>query len=747
MTEEVIEIPKILNAGIKFLKFLDQPYGIIPIAIKDGTKRPMCKVKNQLDNLFRIGDEAYIKQWSSAQFFGLVTNPSFNPDIEKQLFVVDVDIPTEGGHEKDGREHLHKLDITDTFTVQTPSGGIHYLYWAPLGHKFKHAPYDGIDLVWKSPFYFVGIGSPKYKLINKVPIADASEELLEQLKYVHNVKLNKDGTRETILDTIMKDGISSGARHDTILRLMASLAKKRVQKSEAMAIAELAISKCDQSSGVPTLEEAEAQYIDALGKFTSGISIDELIDDKVLLTSSNTIKTISKPSESAVSESAFLNMYPNNEPNTNRPLNQQGNFPMAKLGRVWLDTPEKKMASRIGYRPCDEVLYDHGESIYFNKYKAPFFEDIEIDDLVIQKFQTVFKRTFGPIYEDWLKVLKYKYLNPHVKFSWCIYLTSKSEGTGKGLSWKLTEAIFGKDNCMSIPPSEFNQRFNAKLSECTFALVDEAHGVVTKSARNAMMNALKRIITEDTMTTEVKNLEKDLGIESYFFMYIFSNDRTSLEINKGSRRFLVYHDEEPNTPKQKELMTQVGDMIRDPQMVSMFVKWVMENVDISQSNKFSPKGEARKTEDLLNSGSDIYLSPEVFKIKEAIESYDDIFYANIVTQSQLEFYCIQEFGNRSHKVIKDLIESTLVSKIPQLTKANKVQYKRVNYFKPDTSLAREGLSIQDTYGDKKLQSPIIIIRNLEDYKKMGHDEFTIEIHKQIEKNGPKRPGSHLNTVD
>ena len=113
MTEEVIEIPKILNAGIKFLKFLDQPYGIIPIAIKDGTKRPMCKVKNQLDNLFRIGDEAYIKQWSSAQFFGLVTNPSFNPDIEKQLFVVDVDIPTEGGHEKDGREHLHKLDHLD----------------------------------------------------------------------------------------------------------------------------------------------------------------------------------------------------------------------------------------------------------------------------------------------------------------------------------------------------------------------------------------------------------------------------------------------------------------------------------------------------------------------------------------------------------------------------------------------------------------------------------------------------------
>lgn len=748
MSTECIEVPKILQAGIKFLKYLKQPYSIIPIAIKDGTKRPMCKVKNQPDNLFRVGDDSYIKQWSQAEFFGLVTNPSFNPDIKKQLFVVDVDIPTEGGHEKDGREHIHKLDITNTFTVQTPSGGIHYLYWAPLGHKFRHAPYEGIDLVWKSPFYFVGIGSPGYKLINKVPIADASEELLEQLKYVHENKTNEDGTRATILDDILKNGIASGLRHDTILKLMASLAKKRVQKTEALAIAELAISKCEQSSGLPTLEEASAQYDDAMAKFVEGGSIDDLLTDLVYIGSEGKIKSVSKPSAPAIHQSAILNVYPALIPNIYKPLNQHGNLPMNKLGQVWLDATDKKLAHLIGYKPCKDDLFEKEGVTYFNEYSSPDIDmEIEIDELVVQRFQAVFKRTYGPIYEDWLKIIKYKILNPHVKFSWCLYVTSKEEGTGKGISWNLTKKIFGARNCLNINPTEFNQRFNASFAKSTFALVDEAHGVVTKSARNAMMNALKRIITEDTMTTEGKNVEKDIGVESFFFMSIFSNDRTSLEINKGSRRFLVYHDEEPKTDKEVKLMNIVGKYIEnEPDKVAMFVRWMMENVDITITKDFNPKSEARKTEDLLTSDSDVYMSPDVLKVKEDILAGVDIFHANLITWSQLEYYCAKEFGiNKYTKISQELKNSKVIHRL--LAHGTK-SVKRINLERPDMSLAREGIELKDAYKlGQKSQTPIYMVRNFEDILKITPDKIGDYIHDEIRKNSPRKSSTKPTVVD
>jgi len=739
------DIPKILIQGIKFLKFLGQPYGIIPIAVKDCHKRPMVKVKGQLENLYREGDKDFLTNWNHADYYGLVTHPSFNPDIKRQLFVIDVDIPTDGGHSSDGREHLHELDITDTFTVQTPSGGIHYLYWAPLGHKFKHAPFPGIDLVWKSPFYFIGIGSPKYKLINKVPIAIASDDLLEQLKYVHEEKLNKDGDRATILDDIIDNGVPSGQRHNTILRLMASLVKRRIPKAEAMVIAEYAIGKCDQSSGLPTIEEAANQYKDAMAKFSIGSSFEELMKDLVYLSGPNVVKSSVNRSAPAISAAAMVNVYPAIIPNTNKPLNQQGNFPLGKLGQVWIDSADKLMAHTLGYRPCADDIFTRGHINYFNEYMTPNLPAVDnVDDLVVERFQRVFKRTFGPIYDDWLKVIKYKFLNPHVKFSWCIYLTSKEEGTGKGLSWAFTQAIFGAVNCLGINPSEINQRFNKPLSTCTFALVDEAHGVVNKSARNSYMNALKRIITEDTMTAEGKNVEKDIGVESYFFMSIFSNDRTALEIGKGSRRFLVYHDEEKKSDKEINMMNQVGSYIKDPTMVAMFLKWIIDNVDITINKDFNPKGEARKTDDLLNSDSDVYMSPDVQKVMVDIESKADIFQADLITWSQLEYYCFMEFGQKYTKVMTDLKSNSVIR---QLRDPLTGKPKRINIERLDKTQARDGLEIQDAYMvGKKSQSPVYITRNLEHIESLNKEELGKLIHAETEKNGARKSGTKLAPV-
>jgi len=745
-------VPSALQAGLKFLRYLKEPYGIIPITIKNGVKRPMVKIKNQPENIFRLGDKEYLNSWDNADYYGLVTSPKYNPNIKKQLFVIDVDVPSEGGHKTDGREHLHLLNIPETFTVTTPSGGIHYYLWAPIGHEFKHAPYPGIDIVYKSPFYFVGVGSEGYNLTVKKDIAIAPDDLLETLKYIGERTVDKKDKRSTILEDILSNGIPSGKRHDTILRLMASLVKRRIPKAEALAIAELAISKCDQSDGLPTLQEASAQYDDAEAKFVVGETLDDLLEDLVFLTENNSVKSITNPVAPSFNANSIGNVFPQLTPNINKPLTQYGNFPLSKLGQVWLDSPSKMTAHKLGYRPCDDYIFERNFVRYFNSYRAPKVAySGPMDDIVIAKFQQVFKRTFGPIYEDWLKVIKYKYLNPHVKFSWCIYVTSLEEGTGKGLSWRFTEKIFGSQNCMAINTSEFNQRFNIRYSECTFALVDEAHGVITRAARNSMMNALKRIITEDTMTVEGKNKEKDLGIESYFFMYIFSNDRTALEINRGSRRFLVYHDVNPKTEKQIKLMSEVGDLIRfDQDSTHMFMQWILDNVDCTINESFNPKGEARKTDDLLSAESDVYMSPNALKVKDDIDNEHDIFEANIITQSQFEYYSRMHFGMANYnKVIRECFETGLIKKIPSPTIKNPHQIKRYNIENIDYKLANDGLPIQNAYlVGKKSQTAVLIVRDHDKWlKRAQDDDFKTVLDDEISKNGPLKSGSKPIAVD
>jgi len=746
------EIPSALSAGLKFLRYIGEPYGIIPITIKNGTKRPMVKIKDNLGNVHRLDDKEYLKAWDDAEYYGIVTSPRFNPDIKKQLFIIDVDVPSEGGHDNDGRIHLDKLSIPDTFTVTTPSGGIHYYLWTDLGQRFKHAPYPGIDIVHMSPFYAVGVGNTGYELINKKPIADAPIELIEELRYVNEQgETEKRDDKTSILNEIMTNGIPSGQRHNTILRLMASLVRRRIPKTEAMAIAELAIGKCDQSDGLPTLEEASAQYDDAMQKFTVGSTLDDLLDDLVLLTGDNVVKRISKPTEVAISATALSNVYPQRVPNLNLPPNKNGDFQMSPLGRVWLDSPDKKQASTEGYFPCPDPIFNRHGNRFFNKYQPPMIQTVtNYDQIAVRKFQDVFKRTYGPIYEDWLKIMKYKWLHPYTKFAWSIYLTSRYEGTGKGLSWKLTQELFHKSNCLSLNVNDIGARFNVSLSEATFALVDEAHGARNPSHRNNMMNAIKRVITEETMTTEGKNKEKQIGVESYFFMYIFSNDRTALEISKDSRRFLVYHDEEPKTVEQEKRMYQVGDMLRDPTKVADFLSWMIQEVDCSITDDFNPLGVARKTDDLMSSSQDVYLSPEAQKVKDDIEHRSNIFFADLVTRTQLEYYSLCEFGqNKAYKIVQELLDRSVVKTISAPTPKNPRQVKRYNLEPLDMTLARDGMDIRDSYkmSDGKRQTPILCVRNHDEYEIMDKSELKKRFDAEIGKNGPRKSGGHLTTVD
>lgn len=741
------DIPKVLEKGVTFLRFLKEPFGIIPIRIVSGKKRPMVKIKGHDENITRYSDgkvfTATLDTWERAEYYGIITSPRYNPNITKQLMIVDVDVPSEDGHKSDGREHISKLDIQDTLTIQTASGGAHYYYWMPLGYKVQHKPYDGIDIVHMSPFYAIGPGNRGYTITNKRPITDASAKLLEQLKYKPSVS-KTTAQRSSIIEDISK-GVPSGQRHDMMLKLMGSMVGRHVPKDISLIVGDWAIQQCDQSDGVPTKEEIESQYDDALTKFdTKSKSFETIMEDLVLITSLDKVKRCTNPSAAAINLGTIQIHFPHKVPNINKPPRADGTFAYEPMGKVWRESDSKKTVDWLGYYPNGESVYSLEGLTYFNTYNMPVLPEPKSNELLIQLFQRVFKRTYGPIYEDWLKVIKYKHLHPETKFNWCIYVTSIKEGTGKGLSYKFTQSIFGKSNCLDVKMHAFEERFNNSWTESTFALVDEAHGSVTRSSRNKVMNAIKRIITEDSMTIERKGAEKQIGVPSFFFLYIFSNDSTSLDLNRDSRRFLVYHDFEKVTINEKKRMNQLAPHLMDPRSVATILKWIVDTVDIEITDDFNPKGEARKTSDLLGPQRNTFITENCSLVIEDMDNGADIFKADILTTHQLEYYCTQRFGpNQYGRLYHELKQLKVLTTIPAPTPSNSRIVKKIYISKLDMSLCKNGIDIRDAYLPDSYQYNIVVLRDFEKWSQARGPE----LHDEINKNGPRRRNSVVNSVD
>ena len=706
-------VPSILDYGLKFLSFIKQPYSIIPLNEK---KMPMCKVKGHPENLIRLLSKDYDhKLWSKATYYGVVVSPAFNPDTTKQLIVIDLDVPSEDGHESDGREYIGNFNIPDTLEVRTKSGGTHFYLWIDKGIKLNSRPYPGIDIVMVSPFFMVGPLPGVYDISKKRAIAIADQELVDQLTKVNNK--SDDEQSNMLLDNIQA-GIPKGERHDTILKLMGRCAALHIPKGESMLLAQYAIGKCDQSTGLPNIEDIEKQYDDAVSKFQPRTSLDDLMRDLVLVTSTGRIANIDKPTVT-LSKDTLVAEHPGLIPNVNKPLNAQGMHPLAKTGSVWLDSTEKHVVDKMGYYPSDEKIFTYESLLHLNEYsRGPVYLPEKYSKRDAMLVQDVLSRTYGPIYEDYLKSVYFKWMNPEVKFNWAIFLTSRYEGTGKGLSFKMIQNMFGPRNCVDMKPESFGERFNSTWTHSLFTLIDEANMTTSRNQRVQLMNSLKRIITEDSMTVEVKGMEKEAAVRAFFLMFIFSNEKSTLDINKDSRRFLVHHDEEIVTPQEAKRMYELGSILSDykhnKEFVGGILRWMRETVDISISDTFNPKGIAKKTKSLRN--EDHLLSIRGQAILDAIEAEEHIFISDIITLDLFRYYCkdvLELSATDTMYLKKELVERKLLRFVPRNPKVlvSTKNTRTTLVPTPDMPMARNGLPLHKVLSKNRGIKNIYCIRN------------------------------------
>ncbi|AWH15216.1 putative prim-pol domain protein [Enterococcus phage vB_EfaS_AL3] len=179
---------------------------------------------------FNGEDKAEVKKWVAEGYnYGILTGKISG------IAVIDIDTHNGVSGADNLKEFCEKYDIElpDTKTVMTPSGGLHLYYNLPEKYNEiqfiqNHKELEGVDFQTTGR-YVVGWGSKidgvKYEVINNSPIADLPEKWFDIFTDKTIQKKNKKRERKftaNLLGDIIA-GCDEGARNNFLTQIIGKL--------------------------------------------------------------------------------------------------------------------------------------------------------------------------------------------------------------------------------------------------------------------------------------------------------------------------------------------------------------------------------------------------------------------------------------------------------------------------------------------------------------------------------------------
>lgn len=610
-------------------------------------------------------DESTITDWFSGKYkycdgFGVCPRDT--------SFVIDIDVK-EGKDGKNSLKHLREkmgLDIR-TLAVKTPSNGLHLYYRYPNIPESKYVmsitnwlELDGIDIRGNRGFVVGPSSENNYKLIQDVPLADIGP-LHEKLPIGNKIK-ERVNTRsaEALIDESEVSSlrgnippvIQEGERHDTLIRLMASWARK-ISYDNAVILLETAISRCEGDEiavedYLPRLDQAYAKFEPMIED-----KLDWMLDNLVLISSGPRVYDRSKPPNIATlklaeARTSFANWLIWEE------KSDGAQKPSPAFDR-WIKHTDRKTSGFIGYKPInDETYFDSviGADV-INSYRGPDHtvtsDPVDIDPFV--EFMTYLLEEDMSIMMDWVAHLVQK---PHDKMTWAPVIVSTHEGLGKNFLFNIVSHLIGHWNTRNVSAGVFNKTFNTFLSSSVLILINELEEIDARK-RYEIVSKLKSYITESTQTIEPKGVDP-YSAEIFANFILFSNREDALHIKDDSRRFFVHINHQD--PRPQAYYSKLFKWLNNGGYESIY-KFMVER-DISE---FPAKARAPHTESMdvmVEAGR----SNEEGSIMEAVENHYSVFTSDIVTKDSVEFFLkahVFRGGNVSGGHLKQLMRSAFQS--------------------------------------------------------------------------------------
>ena len=145
--------------------------------------------------------------------------------------------------------------------------------------------------------------------------------------------------------------------------------------------------------------------------------------------------------------------------------------------------------------------------------------------------------------EHFLNWLAYQLQNPGEKIRHaCIMVTTQFQ-VGKGSMWRAIKLMFGSHNAREIDVGQALDKSKGYLTNSQIVLIDEMQSAGKFDEKMALLNNLKRIITEENISSRALYIDYKI-IKSCTNYLLFTNHKDALSLPPNEVRYWVYISEQ-----------------------------------------------------------------------------------------------------------------------------------------------------------------------------------------------------------
>ena len=222
------------------------------------------------------------------------------------------------------------------------------------------------------------------------------------------------------------------------------------------------------------------------------------------------------------------------------------------VAEKWLTHHGANRVSRTVFDPASDerVLVEGTDTLVYNQWDGWCPEEGSVEPF-LKLNEHVFQNLPDDLQDFALKLMAYKFQNPHVKIAIAIVLIG-TQGSGKSMWAKIIKAAAGEYG-VDVPSEALVSDFNGWLERALVAVIDEAKPEYV----NRGGASLNRLISEEGMLLNEKyRVAKQ--VKQYAQFILTSNERRVGSYASDDRRMFVVNCPDPH-PKGKDFYTDIAD--------------------------------------------------------------------------------------------------------------------------------------------------------------------------------------------
>lgn len=659
-------------------------------------------------------DPEIIHQWAERfKAYGVVPTENF--------LIIDVDIK-DGQNGKASLKYLRDKGLSlDTFTVISPSGGLHLYYSHPThytpmqgaGHRVlfeneeDQVEWDKLQDGFESSGidtrygwgYVVGpesiVDKGVYRLIKNTELGHISSKM-----YIGRKRMVKASTKKvkTVNTPTLGFKISKNRNNDA-LAFTHDLRKKNLPEDQVRVLITEKIKDYDNSDGeAPTFDTLWDQYVRAGDKVSDIIS--ELIFGKVFVVKGENVLDINSKSVTPFREfktEMRSNMVPREV------IKQNGDISIQRVNPAdaWVEDPDRLTVKDIIYDPrkaegvvtCTE-RDGYPEGPYFNTFTYPKIVELSDEDTsdmgweIFQACNRVIENVLTDKedriwFKKWIGALLF---NPGFRPAWHWHIFSKVRGIGKDTLANIVSTLYGESNCARYDSKIFTDDFNRDLFNYGLGILSDFTRISSSRAARANSN-FKQITGSDSSRMRGMYQEgQQRPIHVRFLM--ISNDGSDFPVDFGDRR--LYKAESKGIVLDSRTYTLANLFINPAKVTAEQLRHYkidpVKDSDIQHAkallyDSFRRSGYEdiyRQVNCPRNETKDQFMEiaqiSYVTRIEEFIKHHIFVCASDLITEQTLQLL-LQQIGvdTKVRTVISELKNSDLIKDVNRLTNGREVK--------------------------------------------------------------------------